>query len=244
MVTNSENYGSLNLKLIHTSFSKRIDHIDLNKTLSEIFEYPNGSILSEVYHKMGVTAPLFILPRNREEEQDLLQRYNPNMKLVDLLIPNQTRRLLFRNENIYYLYVKSSCDRINSHLLRINQIARSNNLSPPILNRESVLELFTIERLNSYSRINSDSHSSTNQTVNSFILSNNNSSYKGECIVCFERKLLYNYYSCQLNPNYRETNSHHGMCESCITEWLNRNNFISNSCPTCRALPGILTFKL
>ena len=235
MITNSGTYGSLNLKLIHTSFSKRIDYIDLNKTLSEIFEYPTGSILSEVYHKMGITAPLFILSENGEEEQDLLQRYNPNIKLIDLLILNQTRHHPFPNENIYYLYIKSSCDRINNHLLRINQIARSNNLSPPIQNRESVLELFTIERLNSHSRINSNSNSSTNQTENSFILSNNNSPYKGECIVCFERKLLYNYYSCQLNSNYRETNSHHGMCENCITEWINHNSSTFDSCPTCRA---------
>ena len=85
MVTNSnhQSYGSLNLKLIHTSFSKRLDHINLNQTLFQIFNYPIGSILSEVYFKMGITAPLFIL--SGEEEPDVLERFDPNMKLIDLL---------------------------------------------------------------------------------------------------------------------------------------------------------------
>lgn len=259
MVTNSSHngYGSLNLKLIHTCFSKKIDHINLNQTLFEIFNYPIGSILSEVYFKMGITAPIFILS---EEEPDVLERFDSNMKLIDLLTQNSSHvnwsMSERRREPCYYLYIKSSSDRINNHLYRTNQIARSNNLSSPIRNRESVLELYTIERLNSHSMINTDgtintstNHpllSNNNSTINTStyqpLLSNNNVAYMGECIVCFERKLLYNYYSCQLNSNYRETESHHGMCENCIIEWLNRNNSNSSSCPTCRAPPGSLRF--
>ena len=244
MVTNSnhQSYGSLNLKLIHTSFSKRLDHINLNQTLFQIFNYPIGSILSEVYFKMGITAPLFIL--SGEEEPDVLERFDPNMKLIDLLTQNsshvQWSNSDQRREPTYYLYIKSSSDRINNHLKRTNQIARLNNRTSPIRNRESVLELYTIERLNNHSQINTDG--TINTSRNQILLSNNNLAYMGECIVCFERKLLYNYYSCQLNSNYQETDSHHGMCENCISEWVNRNNSNSSSCPTCRAPPGPLRF--
>ena len=50
-----------------------------------------------------------------------------------------------------------------------------------------------------------------------------------ECTVCYNIKLLNNYYKCNLQHN-----THHGLCSKCYNLWSEQQN----TCPLCRSPRG------
>ena len=56
-----------------------------------------------------------------------------------------------------------------------------------------------------------------------------NSSFRGECTICYQTTDLKHYYEC----NIKDKSSHHGICGACSMSWYKSSS--TNNCPTCRA---------
>lgn len=56
-----------------------------------------------------------------------------------------------------------------------------------------------------------------------------NTTFQGECNICYQTTSLKHYYSCDL----KDKNNHHGICGSCYISWQSSNP--NNNCPLCRS---------
>lgn len=56
-----------------------------------------------------------------------------------------------------------------------------------------------------------------------------NSTFQGNCNICYQTTSLKHYYSCDL----KDKNNHHGICGSCYISWQSSNP--NNTCPLCRS---------
>ena len=134
---------------------------------------------------------------------------------------------------IDYLKIIMNIDT-DIELFHVNDKQLTNNLidlNKDSTNSDEKIEDFIHKHFNSdsiafYIRIENTNQYDVEQSLIT------NSTFKGECTICYENNELKHYYKCDIRDT---NNNHHGICGSCYIEWY-RANSQNNCCPTCRSI--------
>lgn len=134
--------------------------------------------------------------------------------------------------NLYAHYLKMLLDTsMNISIYHMNDSGQSINLVG--LEREEFVHGITIENF-IYNNFRSNNYAfyieiddTTQYDIERSLITN--STFQGECNICYQTNSLKHYYNCDL----KDKKNHHGICGSCCISWHSANP--ENSCPLCRS---------
>ena len=163
------------------------------------------------------TVSMFKLNHNGETFR--LPHYNFKIHDYFLLYTEYLKMLMGTSLNISIFHVDDP-----KHTINLVQLKNSDTID------NTTIEEFIREKFNSNSYVFyifiEDKDTKQYDIEHSLIT---NSTFEGECTVCYKKTSLKHYYKC----NLKNTTNHHGICADCCMSWHSANP--DNKCPLCRS---------